>query len=352
MTDRGGWYADLVLATLVTALSAAGVYLDAPGYLRYLAAAPLVLFVPGYALVAVLFPASAEAGETVTAFDDPNGHVTEGLASTHPDGVARLALSVLLSVSLLSVVTLGANVTPRGVTLEPVLGGIVAVTGLSIAVAAVRRLRCHPDDRFSVSLRGTGLAFAAGRSRIGSNPTWERTVPNAALAVGVLLLCASVGYAAVAPPTPQGFTEFYVETGDQTIDTRTLYPDSYARGSAEPLDVHVGNYEGERTRYTAVAVLQRVAYDANGGVTVRAREEVARTGLAVPAGATRTASLDLQPTMTGSDLRLVVLLYRGDPPATPGVGSAYRVLRLGVDVSGGSPSNATATARLSPGVGS
>jgi hypothetical protein len=46
-------------------------------------------------------------------------------------------------------------------------------------------------------------------------------------------------------------------------------------------------------------------------------------------------ALPVRPEKTGENLRLVVLLYRGSPPENPTAETAYRVLRLGVDVSGG-----------------
>lgn len=335
MTSRGSWYADLLLVLLGTGLCAAGVLAGLDGVVRYAVAAPLVLLLPGYALVAALFPEGGEAGAELGPFDaSPQRVSTVVPGAGAPGAVARLALSVLLSVSVVALVALASNLTRWGMALRPVLGGLVATIGLLLSIASVRRLRVPPRERATVSLDGVAPGFAAGRSRIGSSPTWERTVPNAALAAGLLVLVAGVGYAAVAPPSPQGFTEFYVETENATGDVRTLYPEQYAAGEQQELDVYVGNREGRETAYTVVGVLQRVERD-DGRVSVQEASVVGRTSATVADGTTARVALPVRPGKTGENLRLVVLLYRGSPPENPTAENAYRVLRLGVDVSGG-----------------
>jgi len=334
MTERGRWYVDLVVVTIATAVCAAGIATGVDGIPRILLAAPLVLFLPGYAVTAALFPENASARHALTPFDEPKGSrlgamdELSGGAALGAEG--RIALSVLGSIAVVSMVSFAANFVGPGIRLDPVLVGVVAVTALGLAAAAVGRLRLNPADRFAVGIGLPRVLFTAERNRVR-----DAAVPNVLLIVGILVLTAGVGYAAVAEPRSEQFTEFYVETEEMTFDSQGIYPDTFTRGESSPLSVHVGNHEGSRTDYTVVAVLQRVDGGANtsGPTRVVDRQRLATQDVSVRDETTKQIGVTVTPEMAGEDLRVVLFLYRGPVPEVPSRTTAYRTVSMQVTVS-------------------
>src|SRR5690606_26719942 len=90
----------------------------------------MVLFVPGYVLIAALFPKKGDL-----------------------DGIERIALSFGLSIAVVPLIGLGLNYTPWGIRLIPVALSIVAFTLLMAAVAYWRRISLSAEERFSLKLR-------------------------------------------------------------------------------------------------------------------------------------------------------------------------------------------------------
>ncbi|WP_436925481.1 DUF1616 domain-containing protein [Halosimplex amylolyticum] len=334
MNERGHWSIDLVAVGAATAACVAGVAAGVDGIARILVAAPLILFLPGYALVAALFPERAASGHSLMPFDEfeaaslgPSEYLRDG-AGLGAEG--RFALSVCCSVAVVPLVALGVDLAGLGIRLRPLLAGIAWTTALALLAAAVTRLRVDPEDRFAVAFALPRVWYTPGRNRIH-----EATIPNVLLVVGLVVLSTSVGYAAVAPSQSEGFTEFYVETDDMTIDSQANYPDTFSRGEESTLDVFVGNREGERADYTVVAELQRIdgGADGNGTVTVTGRQHLATRDVSVPANETKRTPLAITPDLSGENHRIVLHLYRGDSPENPSPASAYRSLRLDVTLS-------------------
>ncbi len=85
---------------------------------RIILGLPLVLFLPGYALIAALFPIKDDL-----------------------DGIERVALSFGLSIAITPLLGLALNYTPFGIRLAPVLI-VLSVFTISLAICAyVRRSR-------------------------------------------------------------------------------------------------------------------------------------------------------------------------------------------------------------------
>lgn len=338
MTNTIRGFLDLLLVLVGTVLATAAVLSGIGGPLRVLLVLPLVVFLPGYALVGVLFPATGDRLGEVRPFDDWGA----GRAGSHHgdrpgiDGTGRLALGVALSAAVVPIVALVANFSPMGLGLVPVVVVLATTTGALVLLAAARRVGLPADRR--VDLLGAvsrRVAWSVPDDPFRRPSKWDATVPNLALGIGVLVLLSSVGYAAVAPPQSPAYTEFRVATEEMTGDTQTLYRSDFPRGETTPVEVIVTNHEGERTNYTVVAVLQRID-DSGDGVRVRESAVVGQREVEAGDGERVRQSVDIRPSMAGDDLRLLLLLYRGEPPANPGADSAYRTLRLDVTVSGGS----------------
>ena len=89
----------------------------------------LVLFLPGYSLIAALFPRRDDL-----------------------DGIERIALSFGLSIAVVPLLGLALNYTSYGIRLVPILA-VLSVFTVSLAViAGVRRCWLPEEDRFVVEV--------------------------------------------------------------------------------------------------------------------------------------------------------------------------------------------------------
>jgi len=353
--------ATVVVLTLATVLAATlPVVEETP--LRVVLGLPYLLFLPGYALVAALFPEAgpdrvgdmaddsgdvddgtdgwvAKNGWGDSAADDDQSGTddtatgTPGVDDAGIDGIERVALAFGTSIAVVPLVGLVLNFTPWGIRLVPILAGVSGVTLACTAVAARRRWALPADERFRVPYRQW---YRAAREELFAPETRTDGALNVLLALSMLVAVASVGYAVAVPKEGESFTEFYLltegEDGELVADG---YPTEFVRGEGQPLVVGVGNNEHEPTTYTVVVQLQDVDVVDNE-TRVRDRRELDRFGTRLAHNETWHHPYEVTPTMTGTRLRLQFLLYEGDAPANPRVENSYRDLHLWVNVTDGS----------------
>jgi uncharacterized membrane protein len=91
---------------------------------RIILGLPLVLFLPGYALIAALFPRKDDL-----------------------DGIERVALSFGLSIAITPLLGLALNYTPFGIRLSPVFT-VLSVFTISLAICAYVRRRRITEGSF------------------------------------------------------------------------------------------------------------------------------------------------------------------------------------------------------------
>lgn len=320
-----------------------GVAILTPGLnqtpLRILIGLPFVLFAPGYAFIAALFPEAptTDAGDAPDAAHDSEttggvGHrlsleQVRGRGSI--DGIERVALSFGTSIAIVPLLGLGLNFTPWGIRLLPVYVTVSGFTLGATAVATRRRAAIPPEARFHVPY---AQWLATARTELVEPDTRTDLVLNVLLVASIVLAVSSVTYAVAVPNQGESFTEFYVltqnETGDLVADG---YPTEFAAGETKPIHVGIGNHEHQAMDYTVVIALQRVQ-TANNTTQVLEERELQRVSAGVPANGTWHQQVNLTPTMEGQRLRLAFLLYRNAPPAQPTVDNAYRNLHLWVNV--------------------
>jgi uncharacterized membrane protein len=123
---------DLALVILLTILGILFVVIpplnETP--IRIILGLPLVLFLPGYALIATLFPWKNDL-----------------------DGIERVALSFGLSIAITPLLGLALNYTPFGIRLVPILI-VLSVFTISMAICAwIRRGKIPERYRFAVEFR-------------------------------------------------------------------------------------------------------------------------------------------------------------------------------------------------------
>lgn len=160
----------------------------------------MALFLPGYALVAALFPGK----------DDISG--TE-----------RFVYSIGLSVALVPFIGYGLLYTTWGMNVGPLMVSISALILIMCAVAFIRRYRLPEGNAFSFSFSSvyrSPVNFLSGkRSRLES-------ALRVFMLISVLISALTVAYVIVNPKPGVGFTEFYI-----------LGPDGFSRGYPTSLNI-------------------------------------------------------------------------------------------------------------------
>jgi len=342
--------ADLVAAATLTvaAVVASLVPFLAETPLRAVVGFGFVLFVPGYALVAALFPGSAAAGREDDSASTGREADSEVGGRDVPGGATRAALGVLSSVVLAAFVG-GALALTVGLSPASAVVTLAAVSLAGVGVAFRRRRELPAEERFAVPFRSWRVA---GRAALTDPETRGDAAMNVLLAVVVVVALGGVTYATAVPGSGEQFTEFYLLTEEADGDlVATNYPTTFTAG--EPRSQYVGltNREGETVPYTVLVQLQRVRVT-NDSVRVREREALRRFTPEVADGESWRRNHTVAPTMTGERLRLTYLLYRGAPPAEPTVENAYQHTYTWVNVSaanGSTANGSTANASVASG---
>lgn len=324
MSDGDWWYIDLALVICVTGVATFGLLAGLPGPLRVALALPLVVFLPGYALVSIFYP---DAAPKDRAPDDRGAGLRNPLSrGSGIDPLERLVLSVAASMIVVPSVALAATATPWGITASPVIVGLgVATIGLAV-LGIVARFYCPENQRFTPSIP-SGILFS-DEGRTAYDP--DVTVFNIAIVCSLLFLLVVGGFALASPPTHDGFTEFSAETENVSGDIDTMYAASYTQGEPQELTVDVTNHERQETTYTTVTLLQRVDYVDDMTADVQEEDELARDQFTIPDGVVDSRTIEFTPTMAGEDVRIVVLLFEGEPPENPSVDDTDHVIRLPV----------------------
>jgi uncharacterized membrane protein len=292
-----------------------------PPAARAAVALPLVVFLPGYALVTALFPRT-----TASFLDDEPRDPFAGAVDGALSPTERVAVSFGTSLAVVPLVGLVHSVAGLGFGTSALLGTVNTVVAVGLAVGVVRRVRTPRGERVSFSPRSWSTALGTvfrRRSR-------AEVVLTAAVLAAVLVATGSLGFALLGPADGESYTTVTLltenESGEFVMDG---YPETLANESS--LVVGVTNHEGQRTAYTVVTELQAVDA-ANDSTAVRADRELGRQNRTVAAGDTWYAEQSVTPgpsiDVAETRLRLRFLVYRGAAPADPAVENAYEYVDL------------------------
>ena len=255
---------------------------------------PFILFFPGYALIASLYPREGDL-----------------------DASERIALSLGLSIAIVPLIGLALNYSPWGIRLYPIVAFVTLFIVLMAVGAAVRRWLLPPNEAFGITIRA--------RWR------WPRArLATALLSLGLVPLAAAVAVAGYFLIMSQGsaetFTEFYLLGPGGRAEA---YPDLVVVGASAPVILGLANYEGQETAY-------RVETKIDG------RDAYPIDGLVLEDGERWERVVSLVPTHAGDDQKVEFFLYRD------GVGEPYRSLHLWLDVEGAQREAFVAEVRPSP----
>ena len=186
-----------------------------------------VLFLPGYAATAALFPENDQI-----------------------DGIERTALSFGLSIAIVPLIGLALNFTPWGIRLDPIMASVSGFILLASAIGWYRRRRLPVDEKFAIvvdfkmDFRGMPLV-------------------DKLLTIGiVVMLVASVvvlAWAITTPRTGERFTQLAIlGPGGMATD----YPRNLTVGQQGTVLLSVKSFEHQPINYSIVIGLTTAA-DAN-----------------------------------------------------------------------------------------
>jgi len=139
--------------------------------------------------------------------------------------------------------------------------------------------------------------------------------------VGVLLPVSAGGYTELA---------LYSETEDGEL-VAGEFPSEIAPGTSIPMTVAIENQEGTQQEYSVVIQQQILEGDA-----VVERTELQRLNTTVADGTTARSERSVTPTVAATEtVRISVLLYHDEPPATPTNENAAEETHFWVNVTDG-----------------
>lgn len=295
---------------------------------RILLGAVGVVFAPGYALAAVLFP---ESGSLARRFEEGSRWTPDDDRGATVTAVERLLLSVGLSVCVVPLIGFALNFLPGPIRPAYLVSSIGATTLLLVAIAAVRRWQVPPPDRFAPMSAGS-IRDAMGRLGSRGTESWLSVL----LVAGLLIAGSGIGFAVAGTERGEQFTEFYVASEDPETGELVAgrYPAEIPRGETRRVQVGITNQEGETMDYTVLVLLQ--SFEA-GDVNEVQRLDV--FSMTVEDGETRQEPHTIRPGLTGENLRVTYLLYDGPPPGStsPDTETAYRHVHVWIDVPSSGP---------------
>lgn len=282
-TDLQGTIIGAMLGVVVLASP-----VELPLVFSALLAIPLFTFLPGYAVLAALFPAGTDP-------ENRGPQMCERYGGSLPT-IDRLALSIAVSLAIVPLVAVAGNGV-WGIALEPVLIVVGVLTLGAALVAIYRRSKLPPERRF--------VPLSSVRPIRRSLPhTTSGQFLVAALLLGGLVAGASIAYGA-SSPDDASTTEFYLvnETDDGLAVTSE--PGGDQRVAIE--------HEGSET--FTVVVTETIAGTESEIHRKQVTVENNKTVVSVPSGSFAATRVDY-------------MLYRGDPPENPQPDNAMRTLTV------------------------
>ncbi|MGE5403256.1 MAG: DUF1616 domain-containing protein [Candidatus Doudnabacteria bacterium] len=250
----------------------------------------LILFIPGYSLIAALFPDNRDI-----------------------DWIERLGLSFGLSIGVSSLVGMALNFTPWSIRLDPIVICLSLFTIVCAVVANKRRHELRPEDRFNKDL---GKVWENVKTKMF--PDGEDRLDKALtimLVLAIITTIATFAYVVMSPRQGELFTELYVLGPDGQASN---YPQNYNLGDAKPVIAGVINHEGRSTSYDLMVVL-------NNSTTA---SQLYFEQFMLDDNRTWEKSIEIKPDRIGNNMKLEFLLFKDGNTA-----AAYLDTHIWINVS-------------------
>ncbi len=252
-------------------------------FMRTALAVPVALFIPGYVLIAALFPRNDDMGT-----------------------VERVALSLGTSIAVLPLLGLLLNFT-TGIDLNPILITLCLYTIILVSIAAYRRMELPEDVRLSIPF---WRIYEIVNTEIKTPRSRKDMILSLTLIFIIAFAAGMVIFVISTPKTGERFTEFYI-----------LGPSGKAENYSENL-----KYNSPAT--SLVGVVNHEYSFVNYTVQVALNEKVLTfTRFMLTSNETWEKNITFIPDKEGDGMRLKFWLFKEDNLTVP-----YRELQLWVNI--------------------
>ncbi len=225
-------------------------------FLRVLFGVPLVLFIPGYALIAALFPSARDI-----------------------DGIERVALSFGLSIAIVPLTGLALNYTPWGIRLDPIVICLSLLTIGLCVIAQYRRTQIPADERFFVPFQEIRQSVTSEFFKKTGTSRTDRIL-SIILLIAIIAAVMTTVYVIVVPKEGEKFTEFFILGEKQKAAD---YPTQLVTGTNSSLYIGIGNHEYRMINYTVETYVLNMSFDQNTNTTsLEAMDLLDRFTVSVP----------------------------------------------------------------------
>jgi len=272
-------------------------------------ALPIILFIPGYCLIAALFPKNDDI-----------------------DLIERMTLSIGLSIVIVPLIGLGLNFTPWGIRFDPIVISVILFALVMLLIAFYRRALVPSEERFSFPFSEIGdtIRNEIFPARVG---TVERIL-GTVIILSILIATITTIYVITVPKEGEQFTEFFILSENRTAAN---YPGTIIIGQNYPLYVSVGNHEYRNITYTIETWMIHAEFDnVTNSSSIIAMDPNDLVSLTLPHKETAIIPYNMSVKKTGYN-RVEFLLFNETVPGFNVTGSdrinaSYRDLHLWVKV--------------------
>lgn len=250
--------------------------------IRTILGIPVVLFIPGYVLIAALFPMKDDL-----------------------DAIERIALSFGLSMAVVPLLGLALNFT-FGIRLIPILVTLCTFIVIMTIVAIYRRKALPEDVVFSVRF---DKIYETINNEINAPKNKIDRILSVILIFTTILAIGLVYYVITTPKIGEKFTEFYILGPSGKAEN---YPTELKFGSSATLLTGVVNHEYSSINYTIQIILDK--------------DILSSKKLVLNHNETWQNNISFVPDKEGNDMKLELLLFKENNFTSP-----YRELHLWVN---------------------
>jgi uncharacterized membrane protein len=287
---------------------------------------PLLFFLPGYAILALLFPKRHDEASDARLRTRTTGW--PGVDRPTISIGERVVLAIGVSLVVLPVIGLVLSALGLGLSTPTMVGSLTALTLVCMLLGTVRRWRLPTHEQFVLPVEewvARTRESLAARSRV-------ELATSALLAVALLTAVTTVGVAMVAQNNAETYTQLTLLTANGSGEYVTGdYPRDLTPGETQQFVIAVDNEERREMNYTVVGTLQQVNRSGTS-TTVTDEQRLVTLQRVVPANTTWQASHTVRPELNGTEMRLNYYLYRDGPPDDPSQSNAYEHVHVWVNV--------------------
>ncbi|MBQ4134098.1 MAG: DUF1616 domain-containing protein [Methanocorpusculum sp.] len=311
MADPKNIPKDLIVIAVWMLLAVLSIYVPFINetFIRVIFTVPVILFIPGYVLIAALFPEKKSI-----------------------DGIERFALSVGLSIAVVPLIGLVLNYTPFGIRLNPIVISLVLFTLIMMIITLYRRARLSDEEKFAVPFEMVKPALK--EELFPKNQGKFDKALSIILIIAILVAAVTTVFVIAFPKDGEKFTEFYILGEDKMADD---YPEKFPVNSQQFVWIGIGNHEYRDVTYTVETLLLNAEWDSSTNSSViHASMPLDRFEVSVLDNTTYLEKYYFSVPYTGYN-RLEFLLYNETVPSASAsaeekMDSSYRDLHLWIKV--------------------